>query len=74
MFMGLTVATIGGVPAATWLGDAVGWRMAFGCVAVIGAVAMAALWRALPRLPAESPTEIAGEIRVLLSCRCRRRC
>ena len=29
MFMGLTIANIGGVPAATWLGDTIGWRMSF---------------------------------------------
>ncbi len=27
MFMGLTLANIGGVPAATWLGETIGWRM-----------------------------------------------
>jgi MFS transporter, DHA1 family, inner membrane transport protein len=26
IFMGLTVANIGGVPAATWLGQTIGWR------------------------------------------------
>ena len=29
MFMGLTLANIGGVPAATWLGETIGWRMSF---------------------------------------------
>ncbi|MDT8267871.1 MFS transporter, partial [Roseomonas sp. DSM 102946] len=29
MFSGLTIATIGGVPLATWAGEAVGWRIAF---------------------------------------------
>ncbi len=29
MFMGLTIANIGGVPAATWLGETIGWRMSF---------------------------------------------
>jgi DHA1 family inner membrane transport protein len=29
MFMGLTIANIGGVPAATWIGQQIGWRMAF---------------------------------------------
>ena len=28
MFMGLTIANVGGVPLATWLGQVVGWRMA----------------------------------------------
>ena len=29
MFMGLTIANIGGVPLATWVGQHIGWRMAF---------------------------------------------
>ena len=29
MFMGLTIANIGGVPAATWMGQQIGWRVAF---------------------------------------------
>ncbi|GBQ67587.1 transmembrane efflux protein [Ameyamaea chiangmaiensis NBRC 103196] len=66
MFMGLTIATIGGVPLATWLGDAIGWRTAFACIAVIGAVAMLAVWTALPKLAAESSAEVTQEVRVLL--------
>jgi DHA1 family inner membrane transport protein len=27
MFMGLTIANIGGVPLATWVGQNIGWRM-----------------------------------------------
>jgi DHA1 family inner membrane transport protein len=30
MFMGLTLANIGGVPLATWLGQNIGWRLSFG--------------------------------------------
>jgi DHA1 family inner membrane transport protein len=35
VLMGLTVATIIGVPAAEWLGQAIGWRWGFGIVAVL---------------------------------------
>jgi len=35
VLMGLTVATIIGVPAAGWLGLAVGWRVCFGIVAAL---------------------------------------
>jgi MFS transporter, DHA1 family, inner membrane transport protein len=35
VLMGLTVATIIGVPCAQWLGQAIGWRWAFGIVAVL---------------------------------------
>jgi predicted MFS family arabinose efflux permease len=27
MFMGLTIANIGGVPLATWVGQNIGWRV-----------------------------------------------
>ena len=48
MFLGLTIANVGGVPAATWLGQVIGWRMSFAATAVLGLVAMLALWTALP--------------------------
>lgn len=65
MFTGLTVATIGGVPLATWVGEAIGWRPAFAGIAAIGAVAMAALRLALPPLPAPAGADLAAELRVL---------
>ena len=51
MFMGLTLATIGGVPLATWFGELLGWRTAFWGIAGLGLVAMASLWFALPSVP-----------------------
>ncbi|WP_155942094.1 MFS transporter, partial [Mycobacteroides sp. CBMA 326] len=48
--LGLSVANVVGVPAATWLGNAVGWRSAFAVVAIIGVVTIAALLRYLPGL------------------------
>ena len=35
--LGLTVANVIGVPPATWLGQPLGWRSAFGLVVGIGA-------------------------------------
>jgi MFS transporter, DHA1 family, inner membrane transport protein len=35
VLMGLTVATIIGVPCADWLGQAIGWRWGFGIVAIL---------------------------------------
>jgi DHA1 family inner membrane transport protein len=49
MFMGLTIANIGGVPAATWLGETIGWRMSFLATAGLGLVAMVSLWFSLPK-------------------------
>jgi DHA1 family inner membrane transport protein len=49
MFMGLTIANIGGVPAATWVGQQLGWRLAFVCMAGLGMLAIVALYAVLPR-------------------------
>ncbi|WP_438490591.1 MFS transporter [Streptomyces sp. S186] len=65
MFLGLTVANIVGVPAATLLGQHLGWRATFLVVAAVGLVAMAALARLIPQLPAERHTGLAGELRAL---------
>lgn len=65
MFMGLTVANIGGVPAATWLGQQVGWRMAFAGTAGLGLLAIAALRFALPRGERGQTPRVREELRVL---------
>ncbi len=65
MFTGLTVATIGGVPLATWVSEAIGWRSAFAGIAGVGAVAMLSLRLALPSLPSTGDGDIRGELRVL---------
>lgn len=65
MFTGLTVATIGGVPAATWVGEALGWRTAFAGIAGVGVVAMLSLRLALPVLPAAGGGDLRAELRVL---------
>lgn len=65
MFMGLTVANIGGVPAATWIGQQVGWRVAFAGTAVLGLVTIAALWLALPKGEAGTPPDVRRELKVL---------
>jgi MFS transporter, DHA1 family, inner membrane transport protein len=53
MFMGLTIANVGGVPLATWVGHIIGWRTAFFGIAALGLFAIAALWFALPSCAAE---------------------
>ena len=66
MFMGLTIANIGGVPAATWLGQAIGWRMAFAGTAGLGVLALVALAFALPRGEAGQVPQVGRELRVLV--------
>jgi DHA1 family inner membrane transport protein len=65
MFMGLTIANIGGVPLATWAGEHVGWRAAFWGVSVVGLITMAALRSTLPLLPATEGDSAIAELRVL---------
>lgn len=65
MFMGLTLATIGGVPLATWFGELLGWRTAFWGIAGLGLIAMTALWYALPDVPLPKSDGALAEIRVL---------
>jgi DHA1 family inner membrane transport protein len=65
MFSGLTVATIGGVPLAAWIGEMLGWRAAFWGIAGVGVVAMLALRLALPELKVEARDDMWAELRVL---------
>ncbi len=65
MFMGLTIANIGGVPLATWAGQALGWRAAFGGIAGLGVLAIVALLLALPKVATSQPIEARKEIGVL---------
>ncbi|MBL6077064.1 MFS transporter [Belnapia sp. T18] len=66
MFMGLTIANVGGVPAAAWLGQAIGWRMSFAATAGLGILAMGALFLALPRGDAGRMPDVRRELAVLL--------
>lgn len=66
MFMGLTIANIGGVPAATWLGETIGWRMSFMATAGLGVVAMISLWFSLPAGSSGERPDVKQELSVLL--------
>lgn len=66
MFMGLTIANVGGVPVATWIGQQIGWREAFAGTAVLGLITIAALWLALPKgAPGQRP-DVRRELKVLM--------
>ncbi|MFG2758310.1 MFS transporter [Streptomyces wuyuanensis] len=65
MFLGLTVANIVGVPAATLLGQHLGWRATFLVVSAIGLVAMAALARLVPHVPVDAHQGLGRELRAL---------
>lgn len=49
VFLGLTVATIVGVPLANGMGQAVGWRSVFALVAVLALTTAALVWWLAPR-------------------------
>ncbi|MDI6651830.1 MFS transporter [Gluconobacter japonicus] len=66
MFMGLTIANIIGVPAATWLGMNFGWHMAFGVTAILGLLTMVAVQWALPAREAGPVPDVASELKALL--------
>jgi DHA1 family inner membrane transport protein len=51
VLMGLTVATIIGVPAAGWLGLAVGWRSCFAIVAALSLLTATLVWLFAPHQP-----------------------
>lgn len=65
MFLGLTVANIVGVPAATLLGQHLGWRATFLVVTVIGLLSLAALARLVPYVPVEAHQNVRRELRAL---------
>lgn len=65
MFSGLTIATIGGVPLAAYIGEVIGWRPAFFAMALIGLVTMFALRMSLPPLVNEQKANVRNELRVL---------
>ncbi|WP_329181717.1 MFS transporter [Streptomyces sp. NBC_01477] len=65
MFLGLTVANIVGVPAATLLGQNLGWRATFLVVTAIGLLSLAALALLVPQLPTEELSGVGQELRAL---------
>lgn len=65
MFMGLTIANVGGVPLAAWVGDVAGWRTAFWGITALGLITMAALWWALPVVKGGETIKMRDELRVL---------
>ena len=65
VFSGLTVANIGGVPLAAWIGEHIGWRVAFAGIAGLGAIAFAAIAVALPKIPGDSAIDLRRELAVI---------
>lgn len=65
VMLGLSAANVVGVPAATWLGQHLGWRNAFVVVAVIGIATVAAISRFVPDLHGIRMTDPRTELTAL---------
>ncbi len=66
VMLGLTVATIIGVPFANWMGQALGWRWGFGVVALLALLTMALVYAYAPRdrvQPGASPFRELGALK-----------
>lgn len=62
MFLGLTFATIVGVPLSNWLGHAIGWRWSFAFAGLLGVLTMTCVRLWAPTAP---PEPGAGPLREL---------
>jgi DHA1 family inner membrane transport protein len=62
MMLGLTGATLAGVPLATWIGQTFGWRAAYALVGAIGMLTCVLISRCVPRA---GPVEGASPAREL---------
>ena len=63
VFVGNSLAIVLGVPLGTALGQWVGWRVAFGVLAVGGALCVLALSRVLPKLAPERDSRVIDDLR-----------
>lgn len=67
MFIGLTVATLLGVPFGAWFGLMLGWRAAFWAVTVVGVIAFAVVAMLVPAHVGngDKPVSLGEEVAVL---------
>ncbi|HEY4536614.1 MAG TPA: MFS transporter [Enteractinococcus sp.] len=63
--MGLSVATVLGVPAAEMLGTALGWSAAYALVVVLALVTIVLLWFLMPHMVRMQPTRPRTELSAL---------
>jgi DHA1 family inner membrane transport protein len=65
VMLGLAVALVAGVPAATWMGQSLGWRSAYWLVAALAAATVAAVLAVVPSSPGRSEATVRGELGAL---------
>lgn len=66
VMLGLTIATILGVPAASWMGQVLGWRTGFGIVAILAVLTVLLVALFAPRdavQPGASPLRELGALK-----------
>ncbi|MGN6363295.1 MFS transporter [Asticcacaulis taihuensis] len=51
IMLGLTIATVIGVPVANWMGQVIGWRAGFSLVAALSGLTMLLVWMFAPKQP-----------------------
>lgn len=65
VMLGLSFANLAGVPAATWLGQNLGWRESFWMVAALGLITIAAVLAVVPSTPGDASASWRTEIAAL---------
>jgi DHA1 family inner membrane transport protein len=67
VMLGLSVANVVGVPAATWLGQHVGWRSVYAAVAVLALVTVAGILAFVPACPGDPEATGRRELKAFSS-------
>ena len=65
VMLGLAVANVAGVPAATWLGQHLGWRSAYWAVVLLGALTVLAVLGVVPSVPGRAEATVRSELGAL---------
>ncbi|MFT4299381.1 MAG: MFS transporter [Aeromicrobium sp.] len=65
VMLGLSVATVAGVPASTWLGQGFGWRSAYGVVLAIAVLAAVLIACFVPATPGNPAATVRQELSAL---------
>jgi predicted MFS family arabinose efflux permease len=60
IFLGWSVASVIGMPVHSYIGETLGWRHAFGLVAVLAAIGVAWLWAVMPAGVKPPPMSLAA--------------
>jgi len=65
VMLGLSVATVAGVPASTWLGQSLGWRAAYWAVLGVAVLTAILILAFVPGSPGDPSASVRGELAAL---------